>query len=255
MGPVVEPYTTEHTFIDKSPILMARDAWSKDIDVIIGATSNEGLLMCFVADTEEKRVKAFDDPTFFTPMLDLNLTKDDLKATKFGKMLKELYYGVNQPSESDKLPFFYYHSDMQFLHGIHRTILSRINSNGSGKTFTYYFDILTAQNAFRKFLRCEDMPGVEHGACMGYILSNTLTPLPAIGSIEFENIMKVVGIVANFAIHGHSGVDEWEANESLELPLKCLHLTKDGMKMIDLPETERLKVWDEIYRKAGAVLY
>lgn len=256
MGPVVEPYITSHTFVDKSPILMARDAWSKDIDVIFGATSNEGMLMGFFSDPEHKRIQRLEDSTNFTPFLDLNLKRDNLKAKKFGKMLKELYYGSTIPSQSNLLPFFYFHSDLQFLHGIQRAILSRINANGEGKTFTYYFDILTQQNsALRKIFKCENYPGTEHGGCLSYIFSGIMNPVPAIDSIEFKNIMKVVGIIANFAIRGSPGVEEWEANESLELPLKCLHLTKDGMQLIDLPEAERLKVWDEIYQEAGAVLY
>jgi cholinesterase len=252
---VVEPYITSHTFIDRSPIVMARDAWSKDIDVIIGGTSNEGLLMLFIVDPKNKRMQFMEDSTNFTPFLDLNLKKNDPKAKKFGKILKELYYGSSTPSVSNMLPYFYYHSDLQFWHGIQRAVMSRVNANGTGRTFTYYFDILTDINVFRKFLKCEDMPGVEHGACSAYTFSMMMIPKPPIDSIEFKNVMKVVGIIANFAIYGQTGVDEWEENKSLELPLKCLHLTKDGMQLIDLPETARLKVWDEIYREAGVDLY
>jgi cholinesterase len=255
MGPVIEPYTTSHTFIDKNPVLMARDAWSKDIDVIIGGTSNEGLLMTFFPDPENKRIQTLEDSTNFTPFLELNLKHGNLKAKKFGKTLKELYYGTTTPTESNMLPYFYYQSDMQFWHGIQRAVMSRVNSNGTGKTFTYYFDILTDHNGFRKLFKLGDYPGVEHGACICYIFSTAMTKKPAVDSIEFKNVMKVIGIIANFAIYGQTGVDEWEENKSLELPLKCLHLTKEGMQLIDLPETARLKVWDEIYREAGVDLY
>lgn len=257
MGPVVEPYITEHTFLDKSPILMARDAWSKDIDVIFGGTSNEGLLMYFIPDPQNKGIKVMqEDSRTFTPLLDLNISRDDPRAEKFGTTLKEVYYGANEPSELNKLPYYYYHGDMQFLHGIQRAVLSRINVNGKGKTFTYYLDIITEENRLRKMFKVpDDMPGAEHAACIGYIFSSPMYPPPAIDSPGFKNIVKVSGIITNFAIYGQTGVDEWEANETLALPLKCLHLTKDDMKLIDLPETERLKVWDEIYREAGAVLY
>ncbi|KAG5667648.1 hypothetical protein PVAND_015622 [Polypedilum vanderplanki] len=254
-GPVVEPYITDHTFIHKSPILMAREAWSKDIDVIFGGTTNEGLLMAFIPDPEKKRISIMEDSTNFTPFVDLNLDKNDPKAKEIGKTLKELYYGATTPTDSYMLPYYYYQGDLQFWHGIQRAILSRIKTGGKGKTFTYYFDILTEQNKFKKMLNCEHLPGVEHGGCIAYIFANFMTKPPAIDSIEFKNIIKVVGIISNFAIYGHTGVDEWEENKSLELPLRCLHLTKDGMQMIDLPETARLKIWDKIYKNVGAIIY
>jgi cholinesterase len=255
IGPVVEPYVTDHVVLDKDPVLMARDAWSKDIDVIFGGTSNEGVLMRFIPDPENKRIQKMEDPTFFTPLLDLKLSSSDARAVKFGKVLKELYYGDSTPSVDDMLGYYHFHSDFQFWHGIQRSVLSRINAKGKGKTFTYYFDILTEQNFFRKLLKCEDIPGVEHGGCCNYIFSSPLNPLPTIDSIEFKNVLKIVNIVTSFAIHGMTGVAEWEENKSLELPLKCLHLHKEGMELIDLPETERLKVWDEVYREAGVDLY
>ncbi|KAG5667649.1 hypothetical protein PVAND_015623 [Polypedilum vanderplanki] len=254
-GPVVEPYITDHTFIHKSPILMAREAWSKDIDVIFGGTTNEGLLMAFYPDPNDKRIQYLEDSTNFTPFLDLNLKYDNVKSKIFGKTLKELYYGATMPTINNKLPYYYYQGDLQFWYGIQRAVLSRIKAGGKGKTFTYYFDILTEQNGLKKLFKCEEFPGAEHGGCLGYIFSSVMFPKPAIDSIEFKNIIKVVGIISNFAIYGHTGVDEWEENKSLELPLRCLHLTKDGMQMIDLPETARLKVWDKIYKEAGAVLY
>ncbi|KAG5667651.1 hypothetical protein PVAND_015625 [Polypedilum vanderplanki] len=254
-GPVVEPYITDHTFIHKSPILMAREAWSKDIDVIFGGTSNEGLLMKSLPNEDSKRVQYLQDFKNFSPFVDLNLDKNDPKAKEIGNTLKELFYGATTPTDSYMLPYYYYQGDLQFWHGIQRAVLSRIKAGGKGKTFTYYFNIVTEMNIFKKFFKNENFPGAEHGACATYLFKNNFTTFSSFESIEFKNIMKVVGIISNFAIYGHTGVDEWEENKSLELPLRCLHLTKDGMQMIDLPETARLKVWDKIYREAGAVLY
>lgn len=50
LTPVVEPYITPTTFIPKDPVLMARKAWSKDIDCMIGVTSFEGGLMFMFGD-------------------------------------------------------------------------------------------------------------------------------------------------------------------------------------------------------------
>lgn len=44
-GPVIEPYESEQCFLSKDPKLIARNnAWSKNIPMIIGGCSDEGLL-------------------------------------------------------------------------------------------------------------------------------------------------------------------------------------------------------------------
>jgi len=43
-GPVVEPYTTEHTVIDKSPRDLMNNSWSDRVPMMFGGTSFEGLL-------------------------------------------------------------------------------------------------------------------------------------------------------------------------------------------------------------------
>lgn len=255
MGPVIEPYVTDHTFVDKDPILMARDAWSKDIDIIIGGTSNEGLLLLFFPDPEQKRINALKNLRNFTPFLELNMKVDDSRAEKIGQKLKEVYYGALTPSQGNMQGSFYYHGDSQFWHGIQRAIKSRLQTNGKGKTFTYRFDISTKQNIFRALMNASEFEGTEHGACVCYITFGRMFPQPAIDSVEFKNIKKMIGIIANFAIYGNHGIAEWEDNKSLELPLKCFNLTKDGDTFIDLPEADRLKVWDEIYRECGVELY
>lgn len=44
-GPVIEPYETENSVIPQDPLLMIEVAWSRDIDLIIGCTSDEGLII------------------------------------------------------------------------------------------------------------------------------------------------------------------------------------------------------------------
>lgn len=44
-SPVVEPYESSHCFLSKDPLELFKSAWSKDIPVIIGNCSDEGLLL------------------------------------------------------------------------------------------------------------------------------------------------------------------------------------------------------------------
>lgn len=44
-GPVVEPYESDHSFLSKDPKELINTAWSKNIPIIIGACSEEGLVL------------------------------------------------------------------------------------------------------------------------------------------------------------------------------------------------------------------
>lgn len=44
-GPTVEPYESNHSFLTKHPKDLIDGAWSKNVPVIIGACSDEGLLL------------------------------------------------------------------------------------------------------------------------------------------------------------------------------------------------------------------
>lgn len=105
--PVVEPYITKTTFVPKDPILMARDAWSNDLDAMIGGTSLEGLLMLAFGDFYLNHMKSPED---FVPLsilgLDANNKNDKQKITKYGKKLQKLYFGDKTPS-ADMLREYY----------------------------------------------------------------------------------------------------------------------------------------------------
>lgn len=44
-GPVIEPYRSKQCFIDKHPVLMCLNPWSRKMPLLIGACSSEGLLI------------------------------------------------------------------------------------------------------------------------------------------------------------------------------------------------------------------
>ncbi len=44
-GPTIEPYRSKQCFIDKHPVLMCMNAWSRKMPLLIGGCSNEGLLL------------------------------------------------------------------------------------------------------------------------------------------------------------------------------------------------------------------
>ena len=248
---------------------MSRTAWSNAFDCLIGGTSNEGLLMglkCVNPTGDYSAALAMQNPNFFVPAFDLGLSPDDPKIAEYGHALKELYYGSTTPSKTNLESYFYYCADQFFWHGIQKAVLSRASffensaSVRKGKTYVYRFDVITDLNFVKKDSKNEKYPGSEHTADIFHLFKGNFAPIPSINSKEFENVKKTVAIWTNFAITGNPncpeiGDDEWIPVESTNLPLKCLNIGTDKCKFIELPETERLNVWNSIYKQAGAVLY
>lgn len=94
-SPVIEPYTSENCFIPKSPILMSREAWSKEIDCIIGATSFEGLINGFIEkyDIDEHLKVAKENVAYFAPLTDLKINANSEEAKNYGRKIKSIYFG------------------------------------------------------------------------------------------------------------------------------------------------------------------
>lgn len=102
-GPVVEPYVSDNCFIPENPILMARNAWSKDVDLMIGATSNEGILR---ANSDAENISnILQNENFFTPLIELEIDSKSDKASEYGRKIKKVYYGDTKPSASNQQPY------------------------------------------------------------------------------------------------------------------------------------------------------
>jgi carboxylesterase 1 len=150
-----------------------------------------------------------------------------------------------------------------FWHGIQRVVQSRVKY-GTGKTFLYRFDVESDDFLLvKKFMKCEDFKGSGHGDDLLYLFKHDghlPSKQPAIDSKEFEMIKKMVAIYTSFAINGDPNTFElgdckWDAVESIEIPLKCFNINQDLFKMIKLPESDRLLVWDAVYNAEGVDLY
>ena len=88
---------------------MARDAWSKDINVMIGGTSNEGLLMAYqiqIANLTKPLDMLRNNSNYFVPLHELGLDVDATECDKIGCILKKLYYGCTRPSKTNTEGYF-----------------------------------------------------------------------------------------------------------------------------------------------------
>lgn len=99
--PVIEPYVNERTFLPKDPVLLGRDAWSNNIDCMLGGCGFEGGMMLMWIN-QVKLEEILRDPVSFTLTrevgLDITKPEDRQKAAEYGEKLKKLYFGDNSPS-------------------------------------------------------------------------------------------------------------------------------------------------------------
>lgn len=102
-APHIEHYTTDETFISEYPIDLVRKAWSNDIDIFIGGTSNEGLMYLEYIKKSPQLLKSLKLEKQIPS--ELNLNDDDPTRHKFAERLKELYYPLTDPTE-DQEGFF-----------------------------------------------------------------------------------------------------------------------------------------------------
>lgn len=102
-APCMENYTTDETFNSESPIDLVRKAWSNGIDILSGATSNEGLLYLEYIKAASSLLKAFKLESMIPT--ELNLKDDDPRRQKFVDDLRNLYYPEGIDPTEDAMTF------------------------------------------------------------------------------------------------------------------------------------------------------
>lgn len=141
-GPVVEPYVSDNCFIPKDPVLMAREAWSKDVDLLIGATSNEGILR--VNSEAETISEVLQNENYFSPVIELGIDVASEKAKEYGKQIMNFYYKGSRPSASNQQPYLYVRKFLTIIEDsikIFSLIFSLFLICISGSAFNGFFNL------------------------------------------------------------------------------------------------------------------
>ncbi|CRK95644.1 CLUMA_CG009102, isoform A [Clunio marinus] len=258
--PVIEPYITKTTFIDKDPILMAREAWSKNIDCIIGGTSFEGAFST-IFERKSKFIEVFEDASYFTPLIELGLKIMDEDTLRYGTRIKKIYFEYAHLTNTNYELFCQYSTDRLFWHGLQNCVKSRVASDGKGKTFLYRFDVDTKLNVLKQYNKCDNLTGAIHGDTIFYLFSSIYLDPPEISSKEYEMITKMISLWTNFATTGNPNnpnnpkEQDWVHISNVKYPLNCLNISGKQIEMISLPESDRLMIWDTIYKDAKVQMF
>lgn len=258
-GPTIEPYDNGHAFITDEIVNMAKNCWGNKIDILIGATSNEFQSIEMVAQIEEEYKKIVTIDRYIP--IEIGLKLDDEVRSKYEKMLLENYYGLLKPTKTNLEGLMLMMSDNALWHPISRIVKSRENSGAGGKSFVYRFDIDSENNFFKKIFKTDEKyREPAHGDDVFYIFKSVMGPAPTLDSIAFKGIKLMLSLFTEFASNGNPNVSElgegveW-APATLNLPLNGINIDENKCEIIQLPEAERIKVFDDIFISAGKVLY
>uniref|UniRef100_A0A336M9J9 Carboxylic ester hydrolase n=1 Tax=Culicoides sonorensis TaxID=179676 RepID=A0A336M9J9_CULSO len=244
-GPIIETFKSESSFLSENPVILARNAWSKDIDIIIGYTSNE-TLMEILSKTYElyKNIKSYQ---LIIPR-DGIVGKTEESLIENAKRIRELYKDFLDPQD-----FADFRNDYLLLHALHRNVHSRLNYKTTGKTFTYRFCYDIPTRNYRKISSgLSKFAGCVHGDDLSYIFTNAFTSKPEKESKDWIAVQKTVDLFTGFAVMGSKKLDElkWNEVEKEQLPYeyKCMEIDDEWI-MKTLPEMKRIKNYDSIYEE------
>jgi len=137
-------------------------------------------------------------------------------------------------------------------HGFHRTFNARL-AYAKAPTYYYRFDFDSPNFNFYRARFCGDniKTGVSHADELSYLFRNSKSWKLEKTSAEYRTIERMIGIWTAFAATSNPNCVEiahidWKPSTK-DNPKRVINISYD-VKMIDLPEYEKLQIWDDIYK-------
>lgn len=193
--PTVETSTGEEHFLHDTPLNILKSGNYNKVPVILGCTSNEGLLMGLFGMGAKEDFLPRNDAEYVPYWL--NLTGE--KASQVGKRIKEHYYANQVPSDKNKDCYFDYIADSFFLTAING-FADQLIKTSNNKVYLYCFDAETELNQFKKlFDKSNQYKGVCHGDDTLYMFKTNMSPVIKEDSKENYAIQRHTTWWVNFA--------------------------------------------------------
>nr|NP_001246965.1 alpha-Esterase-5, isoform B [Drosophila melanogaster]AFH06284.1 alpha-Esterase-5, isoform B [Drosophila melanogaster] len=251
-GPTVEAYVGEDCVVPKPPVEMARDAWSNNFPVMLGGTSFEGLFMYPAVSANLKALDSLSqDPTRLVPV-DVRTVSSEKENLEYSQRLMKAYFGYSPPSSELLLNMLDFYSYKIFWHGFNRTFNARL-TYAKAPTYYYRFDFDSPNFNFYRAKFCGDKikTGVAHADDLSYLFRNAGSWKLDKTSAEYRTIERMIGIWTAFAATSNPncpeiGHLEWKPSTKND-PKRVINISSD-VTIIDLPEYEKLQIWDNLYK-------
>ncbi|XP_047527148.1 esterase FE4-like [Vanessa atalanta] len=236
--PGIEPILTDlpYNIISQKP---------KNVDVVYGITSNEGLIV--IAEENEKSIR--ERNVRYLLGSDLNFPTEN-EAREIANKIHEFYFGKDEISLEKFVNITNLYSHLYFeMPAIFEA--QQFVKNGKSKVYTYVFDYSGSRNVLKFHSTYWNENGASHGDDLFYIFNGNLCPF-TLNSRDKIIIDYMTSFWTNFAKYGNPTPDE------SNLPIKWHPNTKDNLnflyinsklRMDSMPSPEAYWLWKEIYDK------
>lgn len=130
----------------------------------------------------------------------------------------------------------------------------------SANTYLFRFDVDAELNMFKASKKAQQYRGACHADDLFYLFTTDYHPPPSSDSREFKTIERMIGIFTSFARTGNPNCAEVSNLKIIPCngdtsELKCVNITENNVTEMELPEINRMKVWDSVYAEHGVPLF
>lgn len=102
-APHIEHYENDNTFILKKPIELLRSAWSNDIDLLIGGTSDEGIM--YLENLRDNPSILANFKLHSAVPQEIGANPNNPEIIEFVESLKRIYYSSSNDPTKDEMAF------------------------------------------------------------------------------------------------------------------------------------------------------
>ncbi|XP_063709090.1 esterase B1-like [Culicoides brevitarsis] len=249
--PRVERYNNGNCFLPESIKDLAENAWSKDINLIIGAGSMEGVFYYVCNPSDENLAKVDQDPSLLLPLeLQLNLS-EELKREK-GRIMKKLYFEDKSITKDMEKEYNMYMADKLTNYPIFQTISYRQPRCGN-KTFLYRLnlppstDVPAYYQSARALFNIPNNPGTAHGEDIPLLYKTKIARRFHSGDDLYLQWQKFLTAFVNFVKIGQPNMENWhpitDKTQHFEINIS------ENWKMEPLVNLSKLHEWSRLYER------
>lgn len=231
-------------FLVAEPRKLLESGQFSKIPTLIGYSSDEGMAWYVVHPFYRINWTDFV-PNVLVPNNDTDLR--EAIAEEISEFYLTRNYGDAMKMGTDVI------TDSYFLHGIYATLKSRLAASTSPVYF-YRFSMSSRLNLIKNINPLTALrPGAVHTEDTFYLLKNHRATAIEPGSLEDEDVRKMVKLWTNFAIYGNPTA---ETDEVLNVTWPAA--TKDRINYLEIgntftvgeyPDKERTEFWETLYDK------
>ncbi|XP_058066220.1 esterase B1-like [Anopheles bellator] len=259
--PVIERLDSRDAIVTRHPSEILGEPDAIGIPIILGYNERDGMMV--LIDAIKTLASYNAEPERFIPRtVAIDYFSQDARA--LGEEIREFYFGPKSVSRDTLVQLTDVFTD-KYLLAYRMTVELWARYQRKTKFFGYRFAFDGLLNKGKAIMSLRTMKGAAHIDEVYYLFSSPLlrTEVPETDkSYELRNTM--VALWTNFAKYSDPTPAacpdaaklpfRWEPQQNVpedaeHVPLMCLNITNDTIRMAEMPEKRRMDFWTEIYQR------